>query len=302
VIGIAGPSGSGKTKTALEIARGMVQSASKIGFLDTENRRGSLYADELDSPFMIADLYPPFSPKRYQSAIKEFQESGVEVLIIDSVTHEWEGEGGCIEIAESGGAKVPRWNIAKPEHKKFMNTLLQSDMHIICCIRAREKIDMSNPRNVINLGMQPISEKNFMFEMTTSMMMYDAGMRQEFIKPLPDALKNAFGNGAGYIGRDTGKAIVDWVNSGDKTDIDLAPYQSQMQMACDGGMTSLVKAYNDMPKDVQNRMKPFMAQYKASAAAYDEQAAGAVDEPDGLDLPEPPTKQQTETRQQNKDI
>ena len=62
ILGIAGPSGSGKTYTALQIARGMVSDSSKIGFLDTENKRGSLYADILDGKFMIADLYAPFSP------------------------------------------------------------------------------------------------------------------------------------------------------------------------------------------------------------------------------------------------
>jgi len=73
VIGISGPSGSGKTFTALKIARGMVESPRDIGFLDTENRRGSLYADILDGKFLIADLYAPFSPNRYRQAIEEFQ-------------------------------------------------------------------------------------------------------------------------------------------------------------------------------------------------------------------------------------
>jgi len=89
VIGIAGVSGDGKTYTALLMARGMVNNATEIGFLDTENKRGSLYADILDGKFMIGDLYPPFSPTRYAEAIREFQEAGVKVLVIDSVTHEW---------------------------------------------------------------------------------------------------------------------------------------------------------------------------------------------------------------------
>ena len=99
VIGIAGQSGSGKTLTALYMARGMVDNTSEIGFLDTENRRGSLYADELDGPFQIGDLFYPFSPERYAAAIKEFQAAGVKVLIVDSISHEW--ESGCMEIAEA---------------------------------------------------------------------------------------------------------------------------------------------------------------------------------------------------------
>ena len=269
VIGIAGVSGSGKTYTALKLARGMVNSPSEIGFLDTENKRGSLYADILDGQFMIGDLYPPFSPKRYSQAIKEFQDAGVKVLVIDSVTHEWEGEGGCDDIAEATGGKMANWKLAKKEHKRFMNTLLQSDMHIICCIRAREKTDFSNPRQPVSLGIQPVSEKNFMFEMTASMMMGDEGKTQRFLK-MPEALRSAFGNGTDYIGEDCGKQLAAWVESGDKTDIDLEPYKANMQMACNDGLKALVAEFNKLPDNIKQRMQPLMAQYKESAIAYDE--------------------------------
>lgn len=271
VIGIAGQSGDGKTLTALYLARGMVNNASEIGFLDTENRRGSLYADKLDAPFMIGDLYPPFSPQRYSQAIKEFQNAGVKVLVIDSVTHEWEGEGGCEDIANSGSGKMANWKLAKAEHKKFMNTLLQSDMHIICCIRAREKMDFKNPSKPIALGIQPICEKNFMFEMTASIMMHNRGQNQTFLK-MPDDLFSAFGNGQAYIGSQAGKSLIDWVNSGDQTDADLEQYKAQMQMATSGGLEALKKEWLTMPKNVMGRMKPFFAAYEEAALAYDKQS------------------------------
>lgn len=194
IIAIAGISGSGKTYTALKIARGMVSHPSKIGFLDTENKRGSLYADILDGPFMIGDLYPPFSPKRYSEAIKEFQAAGVEVLVIDSISHEWEGEGGCDDIANApllAGKKMANWVGAKREHKSFMGTLLQCNMNVICCIRAREKTDFKDPNKPVSLGIQPICEKNFMFEMTASMLMENEGRTQKFLK-LPSFLQQAF--------------------------------------------------------------------------------------------------------------
>ena len=80
VIGIAGQSGTGKTYSALKIGRGMVNHAGEIGFLDTENKRGSLYADILDGQFLIGDLYAPFSPDRYAKAIKEFQDKTIKKL------------------------------------------------------------------------------------------------------------------------------------------------------------------------------------------------------------------------------
>lgn len=272
VIGIAGTSGSGKTYTALKIARGMVQHPSEIGFLDTENRRGSLYADILDGQFLIGDLYPPFSPKRYSQAIKEFQDAGVKVLVIDSVTHEWEGEGGCDDIANINGGKMANWKLAKSEHKRFMNTLLQSDMHIICCIRAREKTSFINPKAPVSLGIMPVCEKNFMFEMTASMMMHDEGKTQEFLK-MPEALRAAFGDGNSYIGEQTGIDLVQWVDKGDQTDIDLEPHKATMQMAASDGLSALTEAYKALPADIQKRMLPLMGPYKASAMAFDEQNA-----------------------------
>lgn len=271
VIGIAGISGSGKTYTALKIAEGMVKGDTrKIGFLDTENKRGSLYADILSGPFMIGDLFPPFSPQRYSDAIKEFQAAGVEVLVVDSVSHCWEGEGGCDDIANNVTGRMLNWKGAKKEHKKFMNALLQSDMHIVACVRAREKMDFSNASKPQSLGVQPICEKNFMFEMTASMMMWDEGKTQQFMK-MPEALRSVFGDGKQYIGPNAGAALVDWVNSGDKTDIDLEQYKSQMQMAASGGLEALKTEWLTMNKEVMKRMKPFFSQFEASAKEYDNQ-------------------------------
>ena len=66
VIGLAGTSGSGKTYSALQLAYGLAgKDATKVGLLDTENRRGSLYSHVLGNPpFLIGDLAAPFSPQR----------------------------------------------------------------------------------------------------------------------------------------------------------------------------------------------------------------------------------------------
>lgn len=271
VIGIAGQSGSGKTLTALYIARGMVDKPSEIGFLDTENRRGSLYSDELDGPFMIGDLYPPFSPQRYSQAIKEFQAAGVKVLVIDSVTHEWEGEGGCIDIAENTNGRIANWKLAKSENKKFMNTLLQADMDIIVCVRARETMDFRNPKEPVSLGVQPVCEKNFMFEMTASIMMFNEGKEQTHLK-VPKDLKEVFGNGKGYLGQEVGKGIKSWVNSGAKVDPELKKWEMRLQQSSTEGMESLKTAWAEIPKAYQTKLAAHKEQCKASAIAYDEAA------------------------------
>lgn len=272
IIGIAGISGSGKTYTALQIARGMVSQPSEIGFLDTENKRGSLYADILDGPFMIGDLYPPFSPSRYRESIKEFQDAGVKVLVIDSVSHEWEGEGGCDDIAniKMGKSGMPNWIMAKREHKAFMNTLLQSDMNIICCLRAREKTDFKNPKEPVSLGIQPVCEKNFMFEMTASLLMENEGTTQKFLK-VPSFLRTAFGSGQGYIGQETGKKIIQWLNTGEKEDPVIKKLKAEMLMSCEFGLAGVMAVWNKLTPAQKKAMQAHKNMCKEAAEEYDRQ-------------------------------
>lgn len=280
ILGIAGPSGSGKTFTALKIARGMVSHPSKIGFLDTENGRGSLYHDILDGQFKIADLYAPFSPSRYSDAIKEFQAAGVEVLVIDSVSHEWEGEGGCDDIANAPllqGKKMANWKGAKSEHKKFMQTLLYANMHIIVCLRAREKTSFVNPTQPVSLGIQPVCEKNFMFELTASILMENEGTKQTPLK-VPSFMKKAFGNGDRYLGEPLGKEIINWVSLGTPEHPDLARLKSEALMACDFGMAGLTEFWSRLTPEHQEVIKPHMAVFKASALEFDKQSEEAQKE------------------------
>lgn len=278
IIGIAGVSGSGKTYTALLMARGMVNSASEIGFLDTENKRGSLYADILDAPFMIGDLYPPFSPKRYAEAIKEFQEAGVKVLVIDSISHEWEGEGGCDDIANAKIGKMQNWIGAKREHKGFMNTLLQCNMNIICCLRAREKTDFKNPKEPVSLGIQPICEKNFMFEMTASLLMENEGKTQKFLK-MPSFLKKAFGEGSGYLGIETGNKIIEWIDTGEKEDPEITKIKSEMLMACEFGIAGVVSIWNNLTPKQKKILQSHKEICKEAAGEYERQEAESKEMP-----------------------
>jgi hypothetical protein len=292
VIMLASTSGNGKTRTALEIAYGLANyDLSKVGMLDTENRRGSLYADVFsdpsrsdrsDTPFLIGDLYAPFSPDRYAEAILEFQRAGVEILIIDSGSHEWEGFGGCEEIAHAGNPSLPNWNKAKAAHKRFMNALLTCDMHVILCLRAREKAkpekQLVNGREKIvyvDLGLQPITEKNVMFEATASLMLFDAGVRQQSLK-MPAALERILGRGDGYITAADGKALRDWVDGAQQLDKRVEAYRNRLLSITDKGSRYLVTAWSQVPEDVQASLgAAFKATLEASAREFDKQSKEA---------------------------
>jgi len=287
VIGLAGTSGSGKTYTALELAIGLAGGdPTKVGLLDTENRRGSLYADIFDKPFMIGDLMPPFSPARYITAMRQFASSGVKALVVDSMSHEWEGEGGCEEMADDGG-KLPNWKRAKREHKKFMNALLLLPFHVVLCFRAREKSDFSNPRDIKSLGIQPICEKNVMFEMTVSFMLEDEGRRRTPLKSIPSQLRPIVGGEAGYLTRSHGKQLLAWVGGADPVE----QTKGALRLAATNGTQSLIMAWTALSSQEKKALSAFKDTLKDTAAAADAEKTSDKGEPEPLaDQPDIPWK------------
>ena len=291
VFGISGVSGSGKTYTALQMAWGLAGGNSKkVGLLDAENKRGSLYSDSLVgkdgavNKFLIGDLYAPFSPARYSAAIKEFQEAGVEVLVVDSASLEWEGEGGCEDIADDGG-KVANWKKAKREHKRFMNTLLTCDMHIIVCLRAREKTSFKDPRAPLSLGIQPICEKSFMFELTASVLIHDQGTRRDILK-CPADLLEIIDKPSGYLGAKEGLAIRRWVDGGAKLDPEVERARNTILSHTAEGLAKVEELWTALAAKTKKALgQQFIDMARSSAQEFDAQAAARnAGDPDDLDM------------------
>lgn len=276
LIQLSGVSGSGKTYTALQLAYGLANNdASKIVLIDTENRRGSLYANALPQPFRVIDFYAPFSPERYIAAIDAACKAGAEVIVIDSVTHEWESEGGCEWIATNTSGRIADWKTAKREHKRFMTHMLQSPAHVIACTRAREKVDFSDPKNPRPLGIQPIQEKNFSFEATVSLMMHDQGRRQDVLK-CPAELHDVLGRGADYVTSEDGVSLRRWVDGGKAINPKVEHSRGMLLNAAEGGVDALRSAWEATPKAIQKALgKAFIESAKASAASFDKLKQGA---------------------------
>lgn len=200
-----GPTGCGKTKSALIFADGLVSGTKKrIGMVDTENGRGSHYANEHD--FDVLNMIDPYTPERYLAAILKFEKEGYGACIVDSMSHEWNGEGGLEDIQNDAivrmctkdgvfdAAKAERltaiaWKEPKRRHKRMLVRLLQRKMHIIFCLRAEQKVKFVKTKKqasngntyeaneIVDAGFLPICEKGFMFEMTLSakMLAKDSG-------------------------------------------------------------------------------------------------------------------------------
>ena len=107
-LALQGPSGSGKTMSALLLASGLT-SYSKIAVIDTENHSADLYAHLGD--YNVLQLSQPFSPERYIKAIETCEQAKMEVIIIDSISHEWEGVGGILDVhGAMPGNSFTNWN------------------------------------------------------------------------------------------------------------------------------------------------------------------------------------------------
>lgn len=219
-MGITGASNSGKTWSALEIAFGMTK-GNKIFFVDTESGRGELYqglSSKYD-PSIVFDyqycrLNAPFSPERYIEAIKTAEKEGCEVLIIDSLSHAWSGDGGILSIVEKAGKAsfTDGWRIATPKQNLLIDTIICSNMHIICNMRSKvEYVLEPNDKGKMvprKIGLAPIQKDQLEYEFTVFLMMgqdnycYIAKDNTQSLeancKPSPDL----------------GRSLIKWLDSG----------------------------------------------------------------------------------------
>jgi len=152
---------------------------TKICIIDTENRSGSLYVGTTVDGLRIGDyntieLSPPFSPRNYLEAIRVAEQTGIEFLIIDSLTHAWTGEGGMLEIhgnvAERTKNSYTAWREVTPMHNKLVETILQCDMHVCICLRSKTEYVLEEGANgkkvPVKKGMAPIFRDGLEYECT----------------------------------------------------------------------------------------------------------------------------------------
>ena len=137
-LGIQGPSGSGKTQGALQIAIGLANGDwTKIAVIDTEYGSASLYSHL--GPYNVINLTAPFGPDRFSSALKLCEEAGMMVVIMDSISHEWDGSGGILDIHNAmTGNSFTNWGRVTPLHSAFVQSILASPCHVITTIRSKQ--------------------------------------------------------------------------------------------------------------------------------------------------------------------
>lgn len=223
-----GPSGSGKTTSAVRVAHGIGESVVAI---DTEHHRADLCADIM--PFGVIDLEEPYSPERYVEALHAAEASGAGTIIIDSLTHEWSGIGGILEI-QTQLANSPKmtpfmaWAKVTPRHKALIDAILRSPAHIIVTLRTKTKWVIqedggrSKPERV---GLDPVQKDDIEYEFMASFLLD----HEHHAYPVTD--HTGLFEPMAIIDRpneEMGSKLLAWLNSGVDPDRS-AEYRSEMR-------------------------------------------------------------------------
>lgn len=218
-LALTGASGSGKTYSALILAHEL---GKRVCVIDTENGSASLYSDKFPEYDTIV-LEPPYSPARYIQAISLV--ANYDVIIIDSLTHEWNGKGGCLEMVDNL-AKSPRytpytaWGPVTKEHNSLLEHILNSRAHIIATMRSKTKhelMQVNGKMTPIKKGMESIQRSETDYEFT---LVFDLDQNHHFVCTKDRSAIFINNEIPEPLGKGVAAKLIEWLNSGaDKTEV-----------------------------------------------------------------------------------
>ena len=228
---LTGASGGGKTLSALYLAYGMTDDWNKIAVIDSERGRALMYADRTDlgtGEFLHCELEPPYSVDRYIEAMRNAEEIVGEdgVIIIDSASHAWKGNGGILDAKEGiaqqrGMTDFSAWNTAGKIQNNFIDTIMDLKCHCIVTLRSKteyvqEKDPETGKSTVKKLGLAPVQRDDFEYEFMLVMELDKDTHMAQIIKD------NTFLDAEGFYGVITpelGKRLREWMNEGKEPEI-----------------------------------------------------------------------------------
>ena len=221
---LGGSSGSGKTYSALRLATGLAKKCgSGIAAIDTEAGRIRYYANEFD--FSDMQLTEPFTPEKYIEAINEAVGSGFKVLIIDSISHEW---NYCVDIHDKmPGNSWTNWSKVTPRHDAFMEKILQAPIHIIATVRGKdeyvleEKNGKQTPKKV-GLGFKQRDGVEYNYTATFNI------AQDTHIAEATKDNTHIFEGRYEVLTEKDGEALYDWANTGEDFAFNISKAQQDI--------------------------------------------------------------------------
>lgn len=280
-IALSGPSGSGKTYSALLLAAGLGQ---RIAVIDTEKGSASLYAGLPGIPeFDTLELAAPYTPERFIEALAASASAGYDVTIIDGITPEWSGVGGCLELvdqvanAKYRGNSWSAWNDVTPRHRKFIDAMLNHSGHLIATMRSKTETaqeERNGKKVVVKMGMKAEQRDGIEYEFTAVLDIAHGG---HYATASKDRTRLWVDQDPKPISTDDGQRLLNWLEGGteeDPADRLLADIRSAATEAelldAYGRATAAAKASKD-----NALMLSVKAETKARKAALEEAAANA---------------------------
>jgi hypothetical protein len=206
---LQGPSGSGKTYSALLLAYGLCNDWTKICVIDTENHSADLYSQL--GEYNTISLTGPYTPERYMQAIDACAKAEIEVIIIDSLSHEWEY---IINFhASLSGNSFTNWGKVTPRHNEFIQTLLDTNKHVIGTVRTKQDYVLNERNGKMvpeKIGLKPIQRDDleYLFTLTFEI---DRNHIAQSTKDRTGLFTNKQGQ---VINANTGRSILEWCNYG----------------------------------------------------------------------------------------
>lgn len=259
VIGFIGPSGSGKTAGALITAFGMMKEAypnlsdaevwKKVGVVDTEHKRSKLHVglvyDELKiGNFLHIDFEPPFSTERYNAAMQVIRKAGAEVIVFDSLSHNWMGEGGIVEThGQMSGNSFQNWGKLSPETTKLIKTLTQNDVHILATLRTKQEYvvepDANGKMAPRKVGTKPVQKDEMEYEF-----MLNFQIDIDHVATTSKDNTQMFEGHPQKITVDVGRNLYKWLELG----IDVKEEEANQRLELIEKVKEIVKSNNDAAK------------------------------------------------------
>ena len=214
-MGLQGPAGSGKTYSALLVAYGICMDWAKVAVVDTENHSAELYSHL--GEYNVLSMLAPFTPEKYVDAISICEKAGMEVIIVDSSTHEWE----CLLEYHSSlqGNSFTNWAKVIPRHNDFIQKMLQSPCHIISTVRTKQDyilVEKNGKMVPEKVGLKSVQRDGLEYEYT---LVFDLDMKNHATAS-KDRTGLFFGKPEQKLKIETGKQIQAWCSSGVDMNVD----------------------------------------------------------------------------------
>jgi hypothetical protein len=276
IVGFIGCSGSGKTAGALLTAYGMMKEAypemsedeiwEKVGVIDTEHGRSKLYANsEFDGVrighFLHIDFVPPYSTERYNMAVHAMKQAGCEVIILDSLSHNWQGEGGIVDThGKMSGNSFQNWGKLSSETNDLIKTITRNDTHIFATLRTKQEyvVELNSEGKSVpkKVGTKPVQKDEMEYEF---MLNFTIGI-DHIAETSKDNTRMFEGNPI-KLSPEVGKKLYRWLELG----IDVKAEEAKQKAKEEEeriGIVKSIKEIVDKDKDAAKKLSEF--EFKAN--------------------------------------